>query len=265
MKKLAILLLLVTTLAGNGFAQKEKIFTEKGNTALKEGNIEAAKEAYKKALDINPDYKEAVFNLGNAYQQEARSILKSIQEETDQEKKKKIYQKAQEASKAAAEQYKKAREGLDNPEKINKAEYNLGNAQLMSGELDKSIEAYKDALRKMPGDEDARYNLAYAQHMKKKQEQQQKQQNKDQKNQDQKDQKQDNQDQKKEDQKKQDQQKNKDQDKKDQQKQQQKKNELSKEEAKKMLQALNQQEKDVQDKLKKKKAKAQPIKIEKNW
>ena len=269
MKKFAFILFIFTLFGTQSFAQKEKIYTEKGNAALKNGDVEAAKEAYKKALEINPNYKEAIFNLGNTYQQEARNIVGTASKASDDKAKKEIYQKAQKSSKAAAAQYQKAAEDLKDPDKINKAQYNLGNAELMSGDVDKSIEAYKEALRKVPTDDDARYNLAYAQHMKKKQEQQKQQQNKDQKNQDQK-----NQDQKKQDQKNQDQKKDKDQkqnqdQKKDDQKKseqpKQNKDELSKDEAEKMLEALNKQEKDIQDKLKKKKIKVQPIKIEKDW
>lgn len=261
MKKFAILVFIFSLLGTQSFAQKEKIFTEKGNTALKNGDFEKAKTEYKKALEINPNYKEAIFNLGNAYQQEARNIVGTAATAADDKSKKEVYQKAQKASKDAAAQYKKASEDLKDPDKINKAQYNLGNAELMSGDVDKSIDAYKEALRKVPTDDDARYNLAYAQHMKKKQQQQQKQ-NKDQKDQDKK-----NQDQKDQDQKK-DQKQNQDQKKDDQQnadQQKQNKNELSKDEAEKMLEALNKQEKDIQDKLKKKKVKVQPIKIEKDW
>lgn len=269
MKKFVYILFILSLFATEGFAQKEKIFTEKGNIALKNGDFETAKKEYKKALEINPKYKEAIFNLGNAYQQEARSIVETVSTASDENAKKEIYQKAQKAFKEAAAQFKKAAEGLKDPEKINKAQYNLGNAELMSGDVDESIEAYKEALRKVPTDDDARYNLAYAQHMKKKQQQQQ-QQNKDQKDNDKKEQDQKNQDQKKDQDKKkdQDQQQNQDQKKDDQQKadqQKQNKNELSKKEAEKMLEALNKQEKDIQDKLKRKKVKVPPIKIEKDW
>lgn len=173
MKKFAFILFILTLIGTQSFAQKEKIFTEKGNTALKNGDFETAKEEYKKALEINPKYKEAIFNLGNAYQQEARNIVGTAAKASDDKAKKEIYQKAQKASKDAAAQYKKASEDLKDPDKINKAQYNLGNAELMSGDVDKSIDAYKEALRKVPADDDARYNLAYAQHLKKKQQQQQ--------------------------------------------------------------------------------------------
>lgn len=258
MKKIAVILVLFTLLGINAQAQREKIITNKGNEALAAGDIEEAREAYTKALEINPDFAEAQFNLGNTYQAESRKILEQLSSVSDQEQQKMIYQKAQEASKKAATEFEKASREVKDPEKINKVQYNMGNAHLMGGDVDKGIEAYKEALRNDPADEDARYNLAYAQHLKKKQEQQQQdQQQQDQKKDDkQEDQKKD--DQQKDDQKNDDQQQ-------DQQQQDQKKDELSKEDAEKMLEALAKQEKDLQDKLNKKKVKVQPIKIEKDW
>jgi len=257
MKKIAVILILFSLLGIDAHAQREKIITKKGNDALAVGDIEAAREAYTKALEINPDFTEAQFNLGNTYQVESRKILEQLTDVSDQEQQKKIYQQAQEASKKAATEFEKAAKVVDDPDKVNKVQYNMGNAHLMGGEVDKGIEAYKEALRNDPADEDARYNLAYAQFLKKKQEQQQQ----DQQQQDQqKDDKQENQDQKNQDQKKDDQQKDD-----QQQQQEQKKDELSKEDAEKMLEALAKQEKDLQDKLNKKKVKVQPIKIEKDW
>ncbi len=237
-------------------AQQEKILTNKGNEALESGDFEAAREAYTKALEINPKYKEAQFNLGNTYQMEARKTLEQVATAVDEEQKKAVYEKAQGASKNAAAEFEKVAENLIDPSEVNKVQYNLGNAQLMSGEVDKGIDAYKEALRKDPTDEDARYNLAYAKYLKKQQEQQQQ-------NQDQKQDQEQKQDDKNEDQKKENQEEKKNDEQKEQDQQQ--KDELSKQDAEKMLEALAKQEKDLQDKLNKKKVKAQPIKIEKDW
>ena len=102
-----------------------------------------------------------------------------------------------------------------------------------------------------PEDEEARYNLAYAQWLKKQQqnnpqEQQQEQQQQDQDQKDQ-EQKQDEQNQQQE------------------QQEQQKPNELSREDAEKMLDAMMNQEKDLMNKVNKDRHKAQRIKIEKDW
>ena len=254
MKKLIIILIL--TLPGMlAHAQKAKLLTDKGNKALAAGDLDVAREAYTKALKIDPKFEEAQFNLGNSYLVESRKILEGVTTAPDEAGKKAIYEEAQEVSKKAAAEFEKVAKDLKDPEKVNKTQYNLGNSQLMSGEVDKGIDAYKEALRKDPTDEDARYNLAYAQHLKKQQEQQQQQdqqQDQDKKDDQKQDENKENQDQKKDE-------------KPDQEKQEQQKDELSKQDAEKMLEALNKQEKDLQDKLNKKKVQAQPIKIEKNW
>src|SRR5206468_3608466 len=108
-----------------------------------------------------------------------------------------------------------------------KAYHNLGNSLLKSKKYPESIDAFKNALKSNPSDNDTRYNLAYAQSMLKEEQQkkQQQQQNKDQKDQD-----------KKKDQKQSQQQEK--QDKKEQQKQQQQqaqqKQGISKEDAERM-------------------------------
>jgi len=119
------------------------------------------------------------------------------------------------------------------------AYHNLGNSLLKAKKYDESINSYKNALKLNPKDNDTRYNLAYAQAMLQQQQQQQKQQ------------------QNKNDQKK-------DQDKKQEQKQaQQQKQKISKEDAEKMLQALNNDEKNAQKKLARKQATR--IQIDKQW
>lgn len=49
----------------------------------------------------------------------------------------------------------------ENSELQEKAFYNLGNAQLRSGDLQSAIKSYKNALRRDPNDQDAKYNLEY--------------------------------------------------------------------------------------------------------
>lgn len=55
--------------------------------------------------------------------------------------------------------------------------HNLGNSRLKQEKYDEAIEAYKQALRKDPGNEQTRYNLAYAKQKKQQQDQQDNQQN----------------------------------------------------------------------------------------
>lgn len=116
------------------------------------------------------------------------------------------------------------------------------------------IEAYKQSLRNNPHDDETRYNLALAQKMLKDQQQQQNQD----KQQEQK------QDQKQDDQKDQNKDQNEDQKKQPQQNQQQNKNEMSKENAEQLLNAVMQDEKNVQDKVKKQ-IQVSGKKLEKDW
>ena len=119
----------------------------------------------------------------------------------------------------------------------------------------KAVEAYKESLRNNPKDDETRYNLALAQ-----KQLQDQQQNQDQ-NQDQ-----DKQDQQKEQDKQQDQQKDQQQNQDQQQPSQPEKkdNEMSKENAEQLLNSVMQDEKDVQDKVKKQQV-LQGGRLEKDW
>ena len=129
----------------------------------------------------------------------------------------------------------------------NKAQiwHNIGNSLLEAQQYAPSIEAYKSSLRINPTDNDTRYNLAYAkQKLKEEQQQQQEQdQNKDQEQDQNKDQ----------------------QGKKNDQEPQAEPREIAKEDAERMLKAIQQQEKDVKEKVDKKKAAAAKVKTEKDW
>lgn len=133
--------------------------------------------------------------------------------------------------------------------------HNMGVILQSSKQLPQCIEAYKESLRNNPKDNETRYNLALAQKQLK--DQQQNQQNQDQK-------------QNKQDQKQDDKQQNKDQqeqNKKDQQnpqQPQQNQNQMSKENAEQLLNAAMQDEKNVQDKVKKQ-IQVQGRKLEKDW
>jgi len=127
-----------------------------------------------------------------------------------------------------------------------RAWYNKGVVLQNSKKLAESIDAYKNALRQNAADEDARFNLQKALLEKKQQEQ-------------------------KEESKKQDQKKNKDQQKDQQQKQNENKeapkpqpSKMTKKEAEEKLKALLQQEKNLQDKLRRT-GEASPNKPEKDW
>lgn len=239
-------------------AQQERKNIRKGNDLFKENSFEKSEVEYRRALDKKINSYEAGFNLGDALYKQKKydEALKQFQSLAVTEK---------------------------DPNKLSQLYHNIGNTLLMNKKVDESIEAYKQSLRLKPDSPETKYNLEYARWMKQKQQKQKqknknKDQNKDQKNKDQKkDQNKQNQD--KKDQKKKDQQK-KDQKKKDQQnksgskdqkkkeKQQGQENKISKKDAKRLLKALQNDEKKVQEKVQKARAKAQKakkVKIKKDW
>jgi Mg-chelatase subunit ChlI len=142
----------------------------------------------------------------------------------------------------------------------------MGNSLLMANKVKESIDAYKGSLKLNPRNTEAKYNLAYAQDLLQKQQQQQQQQQKDQNknNQDKnKDKQQQNKDQKDSQDKK-----DQNQDKKDQQQQQQQQQQdqgISKEDAQRVLDALANDEKNVQEKVRLAKAAKEKVRTIKNW
>lgn len=109
-----------------------------GNRQYKLKNYKEAQKYYEKAIENgNTDYKTQ-FNLGDTYYQQGKydDAAKKFEEITETAK----------TSKDKA-----------------KAFHNLGNSWLKKKEYQKSVDAYKNALKNNPADEDTRYNLAYAQ------------------------------------------------------------------------------------------------------
>jgi Ca-activated chloride channel homolog len=194
---------------------------------------------FKKGAEKNPQNFEAKFNLGDAYYKQQRydEAMKSFQS----------------AFVDAKDDFEKS-----------KLYYNIGNSLLKSQKIKESIGAYKEALKLKPNDEQAKYNLSYALNMLKNPNQDQEQnQNQDQ-NKDQQDQKKDQQDENQQNQDQQQQQQDQQQqDQQQQQSQEQKEQELTKQEAEKILNALKENEKDLQKQLRK--IKGQRVKTEKDW
>jgi Tfp pilus assembly protein PilF len=246
MKSLLLILIFITfSVLVNG--QNERKHIRSGNklfwdavrdtTKIDTMKFSNAETEYRKALNKKPNDVQWNFNLADA-----------------------IYK--QQRFDEAAGKFADLAEKMVTPEEKARTLHNLGNSQLMNQKIDESIETYKKALRHNPNDLDTKYNLAYAQLLKKKQQQQQNQ-NQDQ-NQDKQDQNQDKQDQNK-DQQNQD---NKNQQNQDQQNQQQQaqQNKISKENAEQLLQVLQNDERQIQDKVKKiQAAQAKRAKTEKEW
>ena len=231
MKKFYILLMLLLSVTVHGFSQEktDRDYLRSGNKLYNDSLFIKAEVDYRKALELNPKSTDAMFNLANA-------LL--------------MQQKAKEAM----EQYESVSKIEKDKEKLAQIYHNMGVILQSSKQLPQCIEAYKESLRNNPKDDETRYNLALAQKQLK--DQQQNQQNQDQQQQ-QQEQKEDKQDQNKD-------QQEQNQDQQQQPQQQQNKNEMSKENAQQLLNAVMQDEKNVQDKVKKQ-IQIQGKKLEKDW
>jgi tetratricopeptide (TPR) repeat protein len=141
----------------------------------------------------------------------------------------------------AIKQYDNAAKIEKNKTKLAKIYHNQGTLFQAMQDYAKAIEAYKASLRNNPHDDETRYNLALAQKLLKEPPQQENQENRQNQSQDPKDQQQQN-----------------------RQDSQQKDNEMSKESAEQMLNSVMQDEKEIQDKIKKQII-IQGRKLEKDW
>ncbi|HPW89848.1 MAG TPA: tetratricopeptide repeat protein [Paludibacteraceae bacterium] len=225
MKRFSILILLfaITPLL---FAQKESGDVRRGNSAYNKEKYVDAEVDYRKGLEKNSKSFSGSFNLGNAlYRQEKYT--------------------------EAAEQFQIAVSlaGTDKA-RIAEAYHNMGNSLLQTGDFAKSIEAYKQALRNNPKDNDTRYNLVYAQHMLKEQQNQNQNQQQEQQQQQQEQQDKNNQEKQEE----------------QQQQKQEQQSTMSKERAEEILKALEQDERETQKKVKEAQAQqAKRHRVDKDW
>ena len=220
-KKVTTIMLLLVTMTA--FSQTDRQFIRQGNKQFHRGDYPNAEVSYRKAIEKNPKNPQAAFNLGNALM-------------------------AQKKDSAAIVQFENASRLETNPLRKAQSYHNMGvicQSHKMYGE---AIEAYKNALRLNPDDDETRYNLVLCKHQKQKQDQNRQNQQK-------------NDDQKKDDKK--DQQKQEEN--KDKKQQEQPKPQISKENAEQLLNAAIQNEKQTQDKLKKAQQHPQRRNIQKNW
>lgn len=240
--------------------------TYEANNDLVENDFISAEANYRRAISKSDSNAIAPYNLGNSYYN-------------------------RESFGEAFGRYKQAGEKASNKSGKHRAFHNMGNVFMKNKEYSKAVEAYKEALRNNPKDEETRYNLALAKEMMKKEQQQNQNQNKDEQNKDdQKDEKDKNQDKQsqggdEDDQKEQEQEEQEqggedeqeqnktddgeDQKEKQQQEQQQQQkprpNQLSEQQIKNLLEAMQNEEKKVQEKMEAKKIKGPRVKNEKDW
>ena len=258
-------------------AKESNKYIAEAQEALSENDFASAEASYRKAIAKDPSNTNAKYNMGNLYYTKEKSLN-------------------------AEERLKQAAEIAATKSDKHRIYHNLGNSYMQQKNYQGAVDAFKNALRNDPTDEETRYNLALAKKMLEKEQQNQQgdqdqnkqdDQNKD-KNQDQqnKDQNQDGdggenekQDQKPQDEgenekdkKEGDQQddKEKDQgegekkdpqegDKEKQQQQRPTQGQLSPQQIQNLLEAMNNEEKKVQDKINAEKAKGVKVKSDKDW
>ena len=281
MKQMKYLVTILVVLGLNcGYAQDDKanlLVEKKANNYVFEGNqlvgedAIAAEMEYRKALSKQQANIAGNYNLGNSYYTEGNY------EEA-------LYRHQQAANFATTKSEK------------HKAFHNIGNTLMKNKQCKAAVEAYKNALRNNPNDEETRYNLGLAKACAKQQEDENKNDDKkDDKDKEDKDNSDDKKDENKEnkdenkndndkenkDENKNDEGENKDEqknpeDKKDENKNGDKKEEqnqqpqpkpgqLSPQQIKSLLEAMNNQEQKVQEKINAEKQKGIKIKTEKDW
>ncbi|MFA6924079.1 MAG: tetratricopeptide repeat protein [Bacteroidales bacterium] len=223
--KKIFIILQIIFISFTAFSQNADKLIRDGNKEYKDGKYNPAEINYRKALGKKKNSLKANYNLGDALYKQ---------------------EKYEEASKI----YQELITSTKNKDTLSKIYHNLGNSLLKQKKYEESINSYKQALKNKPDDKDTKYNLSYALRMIKEEQKKQNQKNKNDKN--------------KNDKKNQQQKQQKNNEDKNKQQQQQKQ-QLSKEDAERILEAMKNQEKNTNDKLKKEKAVKANAKIEKDW
>jgi len=229
MRNLLFILSFLMSIAS--IAQNKKSFLRDGNKLYTDSSYNESEIQYRKSLEKDQDYFNASFNLADA-----------------------VYK--QERFEEASALFDALKDNAPTKNDLAKVYHNLGNSLVKEQRLEEAIDAYKDALRINPNDEDTRHNLALSKQKKQEQENQedkeeqeeQEEQEEDKKEQEQKEK--ENQEQNEEEQN---------------QPEEEKKEEMSKDDAEKMLEAIQQQEKELQEELQKKKVKGKRVKVLKDW
>ena len=234
-----IILLLLTALSVSSYADNRQArkLIRKGNALYRADKRQEAQVDYLKAYRADSTDARVQYNLATSmFPQDYKLVQK-------------------ERCDTMAMMFERAAQAETNPLRKAKAYHNEGVAYQGVKDFGKAIEAYKNALRCNPNDDESRYNLVLCQRQLKNQgggnnNQQQDKQDK----QDQQDKQQQQQQQEKQDkQKKQDQQ------------QQQQEPPMSKENAEQLLNAAMQREKETQKRMKEAQQQPQRRRIEKNW
>jgi tetratricopeptide (TPR) repeat protein len=246
------ILYILLTLSFAASAQDKDKTLLKANEEYAKKNFVEAEANYRISHSKSPNNKAAAFNLGNS-----------------------IYKQNQMAEAKFA--YAKALENNKSKSQKNKIFHNLGNVFMKEKNYAAAVETYKNALRNDPADDESRYNLALAKKkLKENPPKDDKNKNKDKnKDKDKKDDKKDGEKDKKDDKGDKDKDKkddkgDKDKDKKDGKPKDEGKPKpipggISKQRTENLLDAVNNEEKKIQDKVNAQKVKGKPVQTEKDW
>ncbi|WP_288275792.1 tetratricopeptide repeat protein [uncultured Prevotella sp.] len=231
-----IILLLLTALSVSSYADNRQArkLIRKGNALYRADKRQEAQVDYLKAYRADSTDARVQYNLATSmFPQDYKLVQK-------------------ERCDTMAMMFERAAQAETNPLRKAKAYHNEGVAYQGVKDFGKAIEAYKNALRCNPNDDESRYNLVLCQRQLK---------NQGGGNNNQQQDKQDKQDQKD----KQQQQQQQDKQKKQDQQQQQQEPPMSKENAEQLLNAAMQREKETQKRMKEAQQQPQRRRIEKNW
>lgn len=221
------MILMLLAVASASFAQNDRDYIRRGNRLYRAKKFNKAEVEYRKAVAANSENPQAVYNLGCA--------MMMIQKDS-----------------VAVTYFERASQLEQNKLRRAKSNHNIGVILQNHKMYDKAIEAYKNALRDNPNDNETRYNLALCKKLLKKQPKD-KDRKKDNKNKDKKQNKQDN---------------DRNNDKKDdnnKQKEQPRKEHMSKDNAEQLLNAAMQDEKQTQQRLQKAIQRPRRNRSQKNW
>ncbi|MDC1081279.1 tetratricopeptide repeat protein [Flavobacteriaceae bacterium] len=260
-----VIFLLTSTLVWSQTEATTNLIVE-GNELHNQKEFIEAETKYRKSISLSPNQSDAFHNLGNTNYRIADYN-------------------------AASQRFFQTQKNATSKDEKHSAFHNMGNVYMKQKDYPQAVEAYKNALRNNPLDEETRYNYALAKELleKENQNQQNKEDKKDQK--DQKDQNEEGDQDKKED-KEQSKDEGEDKEKKDSDEGEPKEDseekkpknpekegdsdkkkqppppkpgQLSPEQVKSLLEAMNNQEKGVQEKVNAQKAKGVPTKTKKDW
>ena len=254
-----LLVIIITLISSVSFAQEIDKALQKSNDYVYDGNklvdedFVAAEKEYRKAISEKPSNTSGAYNLGNAYYKSgyySEALLRHL-----------------ESAKSATNKTDK-----------HQAFHNIGNTLMQQKQCKEAVEAFKNALRNDPTDDQTRYNLALAKECAKQQgggdddkedEDKKDGDDKEDENKDKGDDKEDKKDGDDKDDKdgkpKDEKGDNDKENPKKEKKKQRQQPKLSPQQVKNLLEAMNNQEKKVQDKINAKKVKGVKVKTEKDW